>query len=78
MVGVKRCYEVQGDSILEALNAVVGLCPGLGVHLFDESGALRRLLLCAKNGEIVNPNEISDSTLVDADEILLFASIAGG
>jgi len=69
---------VNGDSIQSALATLVGLYPGLGVHLFDESVALRPLLLCARNGVIVERRNLSALALGDADEILLFASIAGG
>ena len=78
MTGGIRNYNVQGETIKDALKAVAEKSPGLAVHLFDEAGALRRLLLCAHNGVIVDCRNLSDITLCEQDRIVLLASIAGG
>jgi hypothetical protein len=49
MVDGERRFAVHGETIGEALRDLVRQRPGLGMHFFDDAGALRRHILCFHN-----------------------------
>ena len=78
MIAGQRIFDVQGTTIIHALTQLAREHPELGVHIFDAAGSVRRLVLCAHNGVILDKNQSLQQSLQDGDEIQLIASIAGG
>lgn len=54
------------------------LRPGLGRHLFDESGAMRRHILCFCNDVYTRGKDGLDAPISPGDEITLLNSVSGG
>jgi adenylyltransferase/sulfurtransferase len=78
LLACDRRIEVHGQTVGDALNDLVKKEPGLGLHLFDETGALRRLVLCFCNQENIRDREGLDQSLASGDEITIINSVAGG
>jgi molybdopterin converting factor small subunit len=78
LLSCDRHIEVSGHTVGEALDEVVKKEPGLALHLFDDSGALRRLVLCFCNQDNIRGQEGLDRVLVDDDTITILNSVAGG
>ena len=74
--GVRR-IEATGDTWPTALEDAFRKLPGLRVHVYDESGALRRHVLCFVND--VN-TRFGDAPvrLRDGDRILIMQAVSGG
>jgi molybdopterin converting factor small subunit len=66
---------VEADSVGAALDGLVERTPALRVHLFDESGALRRHVLCLHNGARIGS---LDAPVADGDTITLLQAVSGG
>jgi molybdopterin converting factor small subunit len=52
--------------------------PGLALHLFDDTGSLRRLVLCFCNQDNVRGREGLDRVLQPGDTLTILSSVAGG
>jgi len=75
-VGKVREVKVVGDTLRAAIDDLLRQHPTLGVHLFDEQGALRPHVLCFHNGDL--DREVSDRSLADGDEITFLQAVSGG
>ena len=60
------------------LHQLVKEHPGLGPHLFDASGGLRRFITIFVNGEDHRMREGLDTLLAASDTVELLPAIAGG
>lgn len=69
---------MDGATVGEALTDLVRQRPTLGVHLFNEAGALRRYVLCLHNQEYVRGEGGLRRPVAPGDSITVLNSIAGG
>jgi sulfur-carrier protein len=78
VLGGRATLEVEGETVVEALEDAYRQVPALRVHLCDESGALRRHVLCFHND--VNTRWIEDGSprLADGDCITIMQAVSGG
>ena len=74
----RREIQLEAPTLQGALNALVDRHPSLKVHLFDESGSLRRHVLCFVNQ--TNTRWLKDSSipLRDDDVITILQAVTGG
>ena len=72
--------EVAGDgaTIGEVLQALAREHPGLGLHLFDESGEPRRNIVCLHRGVLVRAREFAAHAVAHGDELVMTNALAGG
>lgn len=78
MVEGQRRFEVDGETLGQALADLVRRRPGLAVHFFDDGGALRRHILCFHNDSYVRGRDGLDHPVRSGDEIVILNSVAGG
>ncbi|HKE16568.1 MAG TPA: MoaD/ThiS family protein [Kofleriaceae bacterium] len=77
VLGGRATLEVEGENVLEALEDAYRQVPALRVHLCDESGALRRHVLCFHND--INTRWVDESPrLSDGDCITIMQAVSGG
>lgn len=69
---------VEADTVAGALEALIQRHPGLRVHLFDESGALRQHVLCFRNGTNTRWGEAREAPLAESDRIRILQAVSGG
>jgi sulfur-carrier protein len=67
-----------GTTIGEVLANIAAGHPSLGLHLFDESGAPRRNIICLHAGEVVRARDFAGRAVASGDEIVLTNALAGG
>lgn len=73
-----RRVSVAGSTVAEALEDLVRRQPALALHLFDDTGGLRRNILCFRNRvEVESRSELSDP-ISAGDRLTLVNSVAGG
>ena len=78
LLSCDRRIDVCGHTVGDALRKLVEQQPGLALHLFDDTGALRRLVLCFCNQDNVRGQEGLDRVLQPGDTITIVNSVAGG
>lgn len=78
MVGGRQRFEVAGATIGDALQQLVKEQPVLGLHLFDESGSLRRHVRCFHNEIYARGDEGLRLAVRPGDTITILNSVAGG
>ena len=78
VMGGKRYVEAEGRSIGAVLAHLSKSHPAIGLHLFDESGAIRRNIVFLHAGEAVRAAEAKDRRVKDGDEIVVTNALAGG
>jgi len=74
--GGETRVEVSGDTLGAALDDLLRKRPALRLHLVDESGALRRHVLCFCNDEFTRTQ--LDRPVRPGDTITLLHSVSGG
>jgi len=75
--GVRR-FEARGDTWPAALEDAFEKLPGLRVHVYDESGALRRHVLCFVNDVNTRFEDGPGPRLEDGDRITIMQAVSGG
>ncbi len=70
--------EVEAETLQGALDALVRAHPELRVHLFDESGAFRRHVLCFHNQTNTRWLESLDVPVAAGDVVTLMQAVSGG
>lgn len=70
--------ELEADTLAGALRALVAQHAILGVHLFDEAGALRRHVLCFHNDTNTRWLDSTDVPVRDGDTITIMQAVSGG
>lgn len=78
VMGGKRFVEAEGRSIGAVLANLSKTYPAIGLHLFDESGAIRRNIVFLHGGEAVPAAEAKDRRVKEGDEIVVTNALAGG
>ncbi len=78
LVGGERRVAVRGATLQEALDDLVQKRPALGLHLFDEAGAMRRHILCFCNQVYTRGVEGLEVPVNPGDEITILNSVSGG
>ncbi len=78
MVDGERRFSVVGDTIGEALQDLVRQRPGLGMHLFDDAGAIRRHILCFHNEVYARGQDGLKRPITPGDTITILNSVSGG
>ncbi len=76
LIGGELRVEVAGDTLQSALDDLLRQRPDLGLHLVDESGALRRHILCFCN-DTYTRTEL-DTPVRPGDTITILHSVSGG
>ncbi len=76
LTGGDPFVEVTGDTLRSALDDLRRQRPGLEKHLFDESGALRRHVLCFCND--THTRTELDMAVRPGDTITILHSVSGG
>ncbi len=69
---------VEAETLSGALGELVRRYPVLRVHLFDESGKLRRHVLCFHNQENTRWLESLERPVVEGDVITIIQAVSGG
>ena len=78
LTACERRIEVDGRTVGDALRELVDRRPALSLHLFDESGNLRRLVLCFCNEDNIREDQDFARELRPGDTITIVNSVAGG
>ena len=78
LISCEARIAVEGATVGEALDDLVRREPSLAAHLFDESGALRRHVLCFWNEVQTRERAELEQRLADGDRLTLVNSVAGG
>lgn len=78
VMGGKRYVEAEGRSIGAVLANLSKAHPAIGLHLFDESGAIRRNIVFLHGGEAIRAAEAKDRRVKEGDEIVVTNALAGG
>lgn len=76
-VGSVRRVEVEGDTLGEAVTALLEAYPTLRVHLFDEDGDLRQHVICFVNGRQTRLENRS-LDLTEGTDITFLQAVSGG
>jgi sulfur-carrier protein len=78
VLGGRDTFEVEGETVEDALQHAYRLVPALRVHLCDETGKLRQHVLCFHND--VNTRWIrgGSPSLKDGDRITILQAVSGG
>jgi len=74
----ERSLEAKGNSIGAVLNDLTKRHPALGLHLFDERGAIRHNIVFLHDGAVVRAREAMAHRIKPGDEIVLTNALAGG
>jgi len=71
-------FELDGNSVDEALSALTEKFPGLKAHLFGDDGKLRHFVNVYVNDEDIRYGDNTKTTLKNGDIVTIVPSIAGG
>ena len=78
LVACERHVVVEGATVADALDDLVRRHPKFGLHLFDDTGELRRHVLCFCNEVNTRTRSDLERVRVDGDQLTLVNSVAGG
>ena len=78
LTSCERRVDVAGETLGEALADLVRKKPALAHHLFDDTGAVRRHVLCFCNEVSTRSRAELDHPLQPGDTITIVNSVAGG
>ena len=71
-------HSVEGATVGGALAALFERFPQLQVHVFDESGEVRRHVSCFHNGRHARSAEAHAVRLADGDTVTILQAVSGG
>ncbi|MBV9330466.1 MAG: MoaD/ThiS family protein [Alphaproteobacteria bacterium] len=77
-MGGQRTVIAEGKSIAAVLEDLATKHPEIGLHIFDESGGIRRNLVFLHAGAAIRATEARDRVVKADDEIVLTNALAGG
>jgi hypothetical protein len=75
LVGGGRTLAVEGETVDGVLAAVVAAHPELGVHIFDETRAVRPHVSCFHNGAMVTDGS---AAVAPGDSVVVLQAVSGG
>lgn len=78
LIGDVTAVTVEAATVEGALGELTRRHPALAVHLFDESGELRRHVLCYHNEENTRWRQTLATPLQPGDEITILQAVSGG
>ncbi|MBK8915295.1 MAG: MoaD/ThiS family protein [Phycisphaerales bacterium] len=78
IVAGRLTFSLEAESLRGAWQALRRERPEVGLHLFDESGALRRHVLCFHNDRNSRWLDGEDAPLRDGDTLLFMQAVSGG
>ena len=78
VLGGRGTLSVEGETVRDALEHAYRQIPALRVHLCDESGNLRRHVLCFHNDINTRWVEGGSPRLADGDCITIMQAVSGG
>jgi molybdopterin synthase sulfur carrier subunit len=78
VLGGVDTVAAEGETLREALEDAYQRVPGLRVHLHDESGNLRRHVLCFLNDVNSRWMDEQERRLKDGDLITIVQAVSGG
>lgn len=71
-------FVLEAESIVSAFRALIARHPRIALHLFDESGQLRRHVLCFHNGTNTRWLDDLDTPLTAGDTLMFMQAVTGG
>ena len=79
LAGCSRSVEVEGAATLDdVLRELVHRIPALGLHLFDDTGGLRRHVRCFRRDPSAGSVLGLSDPVAPGDRLTLMHSVAGG
>ncbi len=78
VMGGERWLEAEGSSITAVLADLARKHPALGLHFFDEQGAVRQNIVFLHDNEMIRAKDAAARRIADGDEIVLTNALAGG
>jgi len=78
VLGGERYIAGEGATIAEVIGDIAVRYPVLGLHLLDETGAIRRNIVCLHGHDAVRASDAASHAVGDGDEIVLTNALAGG
>ena len=78
VTGGARHFEVPAGTLRQVLDGLIEQQPGLGYHLFDEAGVMRRHILCFCNEEYRRGRDGLDVPVRAGDRVTILNSVSGG
>lgn len=78
LVDSPRRLRLEGETVRDAVEALLQQHPALRVHFFDETGELRRFVLCFVNGENAAWYDGLDTRISAGDTLTVLQSVSGG
>jgi len=70
--------QVQAGTVRDALDAVFAQNPILRGYVLDDQGRLRKHMLVAVDGHIINDRQSMSDTVDEASEIYVAQALSGG
>ena len=78
VVGGQASVNGVGGTIKEVLKDLATARPALGLHFFDESGNVRRNIICLHDGIVIRAQEFAEHNVRAGDELILTDALAAG
>ena len=78
MVDEGASFEIEADTLRDAMTAIAEQHPKLALHVFDESGDLRRHVLCFFNDTNTRWLDSHDLALSPGDSLMFMQAVSGG
>ena len=76
--GGERWLDAEGSSIAAVLSDIARRHSALGLHFFDEAGAIRHNIVFLHDGTMVRAKEAAARQLKSGDEVIITNALAGG
>lgn len=73
-----QSVDVQGDSLLEVLEQVEKLYPGIKDYILEQDGSLRKHVNIFIAGELIRDRKTLTDTFSEEDEVYVFQALSGG
>ncbi len=71
-------FEIEADTLRDAMTTIAEQHPKLALHVFDESGDLRRHVLCFFNDTNTRWLDSHDLPLNPGDSLMFMQAVSGG
>lgn len=74
----RSCVQVPAGAVVDILDQLEGLCPGIRQQLCDPAGEIKRYINVFVNGDEIRTLQGQATTVGDRDEIYIVPAMAGG